>query len=121
MKTTTTWTTKNAPQLTPSVCKGADLHSVVQDNPQVKINSLVRAILAKDNNNSNRLTVTAGIANSKVTIKKTAENVKQQRPQWSTATANHTPTNSLQWLHLSNRTTTPELPPSHRSRQILII
>jgi hypothetical protein len=65
--------------------------------------------------------VTAGIAKSKVTIKKTAENVKQQKPQWSTATANHTPTNLLQWLRLNNRTTTPELPPSRHSRQILII
>jgi hypothetical protein len=118
--TTTTWTTKNAPQLTPSVCKEADLHSVVQVNPQVRIYSLVRPILAKANN-SNRFSVTAGIAKSKVTIKRTAENKRQPRPQWSTVTANRTPTNSLQWLRLNNRTTTPELPPSRRSRRIPII
>ncbi len=110
----------NAPQLTPSVCREADLHTVVQVNIQVKINSLVRPILAKANN-SNHFPVIADIAKSKVTIKKTAGNVKPPKPQWSTATANRTPTSSLPWLHLNNRTTTPTLPPSRRSRPILII
>ena len=59
--TTTTWTTKNARQLTPSVCREADLRIIVQDNLQVKIYNLVRPIPAKANN-SNRFQVTADIA-----------------------------------------------------------
>jgi hypothetical protein len=121
MKTTmTTWTTKNAPQSRQSVCKEADLRIIVPVNLQVKINSLIRPILAKANN-SNRFPANADFAKSKVTIKKTVGNVKPPKPQWSTPTANRTPTSSRLLPRLNNRTTTPALPPSCRSRLILII
>jgi hypothetical protein len=121
MKTTmTTWTTRNAPQSTPSVCKEADLRTIVQVNLLVKINSLVQPILAKVNN-SNRFHANAGFAKFKVTIKKTAGNARPPRSQWLTQTANHTPTRLLPWLSPNNRTTTPAPPPSHRSHLILII